>query len=56
MVFYRIVRHAHPDDYVHGIYEVMTSFLPPLITDYEKELYWVSREYLVASYQEGELL
>ena len=55
-VFYRIVRHAHSDDMVDGIYQLFTSFLPPLITDYNRELYWANREYLVACYQTGEIL
>ena len=56
MVYYRIVRHAHPDDFVEGIYAVMSSFLPPLIADYGNNLYWANREYLVACYNEGCLL
>lgn len=56
MVYYRIVRHAHPNDFAVGIYSVMTSFLPPLIADERRNLYWANKEYLLACYQEGELL
>lgn len=56
MVYYRIVRHAHPDDFAEGIYKVMTSFLPPLLSNHSNNLYWANKEYLVECYKAGTLL
>jgi len=52
----RIIREVHHDNYVEGTFKFFTSFLPPLIADYPNNLYWSSKEYLVACYQEGKLL
>lgn len=44
------------DCYVQGVYDYYTSFLPPILAETENNLYWSSKEYLVACYKEGEVL
>ena len=43
-------------DYITGITNVLTSFLPPLIADYGNNLYWANKEYLTECYKEGAIL
>ena len=52
----RVIDELYKERYVKGVYEYYTSFLPPLLADYRNNLYWSSKEYLVACYREGELL
>jgi len=44
------------DSYVQGVYDYYTSFLPPILADTKNNLYWSSKEYLVACYKEGKIL
>jgi len=55
-VYARIVKATHPDNYVSGVINVLSSFLPPLISDYGNNLYWANKEYLTECYKEGALL
>lgn len=52
----RVINEVYGDDHVNGVYNYYTSFLPPLLTDVKNNLYWSSKEYLVACYKEGTLL
>ena len=52
----RVINDVHCDDYVQGVYNFYTSFLPPLLADTKNNLYWSSKEYLVECYKEGALL
>jgi len=38
-------------NYVEEIYNFYKSFLPSLLADYSNNLYWSSKEYLVACYK-----
>ena len=42
--------------YVQGVYDYYTSFLPPILADSANNLYWSSKEYLVACYEDGRIL
>jgi len=55
-VYARIIKATHPDNYVSGVINVLSSFLPPLVSDYGNNLYWANKEYLTECYKEGVLL
>jgi len=55
-VYARIIKTIYPDDYVLGTINVLSSFLPPIISDYGNNLYWANKEYLAECYKEGALL
>ena len=55
-VYARIVKATHPGNYVSGVINILSSFLPPLISDYGNNLYWANKEYLTECYKEGVLL
>ena len=55
-VYSRIIKGTHPNDYITGITNVLSSFLPPLIADYGNNLYWANKEYLTECYREGAIL
>ena len=53
----RVIHDLYSDDhYIQGVHDYYTSFLPPMLADSNNNLYWSSKEYLVACYQEGKLL
>jgi len=52
----RVINDLYSDDYVRGVYSYYSSFLPPILSDTKNNLYWSSKEYLVACYKEGVLL
>ena len=53
----RVINDLYKDDYyIQGVYDYYTSFLPPILADSANNLYWSSKEYLVACYKEGEIL
>jgi hypothetical protein len=53
----RVINDLYSDDYyIQGVYDYYTSFLPPILADSKNNLYWSSKEYLVACYKEGEIL
>jgi hypothetical protein len=52
----RVINDVYSDDYIQGVYNYYTSFLPPILADSDNNLYWSSKEYLVACYKEGEIL
>ena len=52
----RVINEIYGDDHVQGVYNYYTSFLPPILADTKNNLYWSSKEYLVACYKEGMLL
>ena len=52
----RVINAVSKEDYVQGVYDYYNSFLPPLLNIYKNNLYWSSKEYLVACYLEGEIL
>jgi hypothetical protein len=52
----RVINDVYGDDYINGVYNFYTSFLPPILADTKNNLYWSSKEYLVACYREGVLL
>lgn len=52
----RVINEIYGDDHVQGVYNYYTSFLPPILADTKNNLYWSSKEYLVACYKEGILL
>jgi len=55
-VYARIIKATHPNDYVSGVVNVLSSFLPPLLSDYRTNLYWANKEYLTECYKEGVIL
>jgi len=55
-VYARIIKATYPDNYVTGVINVLSSFLPPLVSDYGNNLYWANKEYLTECYKEGVLL
>ena len=52
----RVINDLYNDDYIRGVQKYYTSFLPPILTDAKNNLYWSSKEYLVACYKEGTIL
>jgi hypothetical protein len=52
----RVIHDIYDGDYVRGVCNYYTSFLPPLLADTGNNLYWSSKEYLVACYKEGVIL
>ncbi|MCL2188572.1 MAG: hypothetical protein FWC16_06430 [Defluviitaleaceae bacterium] len=53
----RVINDVYNDEtYVQGVHDYYTSFLPPILADSKNNLFWSSKEYLVACYREGELL
>ena len=52
----RVIEELYANDHITGVYNYYTSFLPPLLADTKNNLYWSSKEYLVACYKEGALL
>jgi hypothetical protein len=44
----RVINEVYGNDHVKGVYDYYTSFLPPLLADTKNNLYWSSKEYLVA--------
>jgi hypothetical protein len=52
----RVINDVYGDNHVQGVYDYYTSFLPPILTEIKNNLYWSSKEYLVACYKEGTLL
>ena len=52
----RVINDVVSDDYVQGVYNYYSSFLPPILADTENNLYWSSKEYLVACYRENAIL
>jgi len=52
----RVINDVHSDNYVNGVYSYYASFLPPILADTKNNLYWSSKEYLVACYKEGAIL
>jgi hypothetical protein len=52
----RVINDVYGDNHVQGVYDYYTSFLPPILTEIKNNLYWSSKEYLVACYKEGALL
>jgi hypothetical protein len=52
----RIINDVYSANYVNGVYNYYTSFLPPILADSKNNLYWSSKEYLVACYKEGAIL
>ena len=52
----RVINDVHSANYVNGVYNYYTSFLPPILADTKNNLYWSSKEYLVACYKEGAIL
>ena len=55
-VYARIVKATYPENYVLGVINMFTSFLPPIISDYGNNLYWANKEYLTECYKEGVIL
>ena len=55
-VYARVIKMCHENDYEAGIEKFFNSFLPPLINDYENNLYWSSMHYLSECYKDGNLL
>jgi len=52
----RVINDLYGGDHVRGVYDYYTSFLPPILADSKNNLYWSSKEYLVACYKEGMIL
>jgi len=52
----RVINEVYEGNHVQGVYNFYTSFLPPILADTKNNLYWSSKEYLVACYREGALL
>jgi len=52
----RVINDVASGDYVRGVYNYYSSFLPPILADTKNNLYWSSKEYLVACYKEDEIL
>jgi hypothetical protein len=52
----RVINDVYGDNYLQGVYNYYTSFLPPILADTKNNTYWSSKEYLVACYREGVLL
>ncbi|MCL1807206.1 MAG: hypothetical protein FWG31_05840 [Oscillospiraceae bacterium] len=52
----RVIYDVYGDNHIQGVYNYYTSFLPPILADTKNNLYWSSKEYLVACYKEGVLL
>ena len=52
----RVINDVYGGEHVLGVYNYYTSFLPPILADTKNNLYWSSKEYLVACYKEGALL
>ena len=52
----RVIHDLYSDDhYIQGVHDYYASFLPPILADSRNNLYWSSKEYLVACYKEGTL-
>ncbi len=56
-VFQRLVEDCFtPDNYIHGIKEVFSSWIAIKLSNYNSDLYYQPRDYLAECYRVGELL